>query len=139
MRVEHADDWQHRRQLFSPYMQSMLGFVDRKSAIDMIIAERQLDSAKVYAQSLLAEADMLLLPTAPQRAFSFDDEPPANQADLTSLANQAGLPAVSLPMFTNQSLPAGMQLVGTSGSDFVILNVAEQWQRHSGFKYQIPS
>ncbi len=138
MRVEHADDWENKQALFSPYMQSMLAYIDRKSAIDIIRAERQLDSAKVYAQQLFQQADFLLMPTTPQRAFAFVDSVPANQADLTSLANQAGVPAVSMPMLSSQALPAGMQLIGPYGSDFELLEIAENWQQTSGFQYAIP-
>ena len=78
------------------------------------------------------------MPTNLQRAFSFDDPVPANQADLTSFANQAGLPAVSLPMLSTQSLPAGMQIVGPLGSDNYLLDLAESWQQHTEFKCELP-
>jgi aspartyl-tRNA(Asn)/glutamyl-tRNA(Gln) amidotransferase subunit A len=138
MRAEHADDWLNKQALFSPYMRSMLSFIDRKSAIDLIHAERQLDQAKVYAQQLFQQADYILMPTTPQRAFAFSDKVPANQADLTSLANQAGLPSVSMPMLSSADLPAGMQIVGPSGSDFMLLNIVEKWQQESGFTYRLP-
>lgn len=138
MRVEYADDWLHKQAMFSPYMCNMLSFVDSKSALDLITAERQLDLAKVYAQGLFQQASYILMPTAPQRAFAFTESVPANQADLTSLANQAGLPALTMPMLSDADLPAGMQIVGPRGSDFELLNIAQKWQQQSGFKYALP-
>ncbi len=138
MRVEHAQDWQSNREKFSPYMQSMLGFIDTRTPMDIIQSERVLDNAAVFANSLFERGQVLLMPTAPQRAFSFEKTTPANQADLTSFANQAGLAAVSIPMLTNNSLPTGMQLVGPNGSDHLLLSLAEKWQREAGFNYQLP-
>lgn len=40
----------------------------------------------------------MLLPTAPQCAFSFETPAPVNQADFTAIANMAGLPAMSTPL-----------------------------------------
>lgn len=138
MRIEHADDWANNRDKFSPYMQSMLGFIDSKTPMDIIQSERVLDDAVVFSKQLFQKGDLLLLPTAPQRAFSFDESVPSNQADLTSFANQAGLPAVSMPMKTTAELPAGMQLVGPPGTDFLLLELCEQWQKETQFNYQLP-
>lgn len=138
MRQEHKEDWQNNRDTFSDYMQAMLGFVDTKSPVDIMRAERVLENAVVFANRLFSQGDFLLMPTAPQRAFSFDEEVPVNQADLTSFSNQAGLAALSLPMQTKQPLPAGMQLVGPKASDFQLLHLARQWQRESGYRFQLP-
>mgnify|MGYP006203621665 FL=1 len=111
----------------------------RKTAIDYSTALNVLEQATVAARQWLAHGHFMLLPTAPQRAFSLTGTVPANQADLTSFANQAGLPALSIPMLSLQPLPAGMQLVGPHGSDFQLLALAELWQQHSGFIYRLPA
>jgi Asp-tRNA(Asn)/Glu-tRNA(Gln) amidotransferase A subunit family amidase len=138
MRVEHAHDWAHHRSKFSDYLQSMLSFIETKSPMDIMASERVLDQAEIYGRGLFENGGYLLLPTAPQRAFSFADSVPSNQADLTSLANQAGLPAVSIPMLTDHELPAGMQIVGPKMSDKSLLQIAQQWQQATQFKYQLP-
>lgn len=138
MRIEHGDDWQHNQELFSPYLTSLLSYIDRKSPMDIIDCERVLDNAKVFARGLFQQGHFLLMPTTPQRAFSMTESAPANQADLTSLANQAGLCAVSMPMLTDHSLPAGMQLLGPSGSDLQILKLTADWQQLSQYQYQYP-
>jgi len=139
MRVEHAAHWQNNREQFSPYLESLLTYIDTKSPMDVIKAERVLDNAIIEARNILSEGDFMLMPTTPQRAFSFNEAIPANQADLTSLANQAGLPAVSLPMKSSHALPCGMQIVGKHGSDVALLALAEQWQTHTQFEYKIPA
>ncbi|MEP1444637.1 MAG: amidase [Paraglaciecola sp.] len=138
MRIEHQADWQDNQHLFSDYMRGMLSYIERKSPMDIMGSERVLDKAKVLARQLFKQGNAILMPTNLQRAFSFDDPVPANQADLTSFANQAGLPAVSLPMLSTQSLPAGMQIVGPLGSDNYLLDLAESWQQHTEFKCELP-
>ena len=139
MRLEYAAEWQHSKAQFSPYLQALLAYPERKTAIDYGAALQVLEQATVTARQWLGQGHLMLLPTAPQRAFSLNDAVPANQADLTSFANQAGLPALTMPMLSSQLLPAGMQLVGPHGSDFQLLQLAELWQQHSGFIYRLPA
>jgi Asp-tRNA(Asn)/Glu-tRNA(Gln) amidotransferase A subunit family amidase len=138
MRVEHEQDWQNNQDKFSDYMRAMLSYIERKSPMDMMQSERVLDNAILFARQVFKGGCAILMPTNLQRAFSFDDPVPANQADLTSFANQAGLPAVSLPMISDQPLPSGMQIVGPLGSDNHLLHIAERWQEHTGFRYTLP-
>jgi len=139
MRLYHADAWQNRNEDFSPYLRSLLTYIDSKTPMDVMQAELALEKAVLKARKLFAQGDFLLMPTAPQRAFTMDAQVPANQADLTGFANQAGLCAVSLPMLTEHKLPAGMQIVGAPCSDRQVLALAEKWQQHTEFSYQIPS
>ncbi len=139
MRIEHQDDWANNQHKFSEYMRGMLTYIERKSPMDMMQSERVLDNAKVFARQLFKQGCAILMPTVLQRAFSFEESVPANQADLTSFANQAGLPAVSLPMLSDKALPAGMQIVGPLGSDNQLLQLAERWQEHTQFRYTLPS
>lgn len=73
----------------------------------------------------LGTAGVLLLPTAPQTAFSHDRPAPANQADFTGLANIAGLPAIAIPAgFSDDGLPVSVQLVGPAGSELRLIALA---------------
>jgi aspartyl-tRNA(Asn)/glutamyl-tRNA(Gln) amidotransferase subunit A len=69
------------------------------------------------------------LPTAPQTAFDLRNPAPANQADLTAMANMAGLPAITLALRCPPGqMPAGLQIVGRRGDDARLLAWAEQVQ-----------
>jgi aspartyl-tRNA(Asn)/glutamyl-tRNA(Gln) amidotransferase subunit A len=138
MRVEHEHHWVNDNEKFSPYLKQLLSYIDRKSPMDVIKSERILDRALIQAREIFSKGDFILMPTTLQRAFSFNDPVPANQADLTSLANQAGLASVSIPMISQNLLPAGMQIVGRNGSDFQLLSLAEKWQQHTEFSYKLP-
>jgi Asp-tRNA(Asn)/Glu-tRNA(Gln) amidotransferase A subunit family amidase len=112
----------------SPRFRELLGYAERKSAADYANAERVLDAAALKMRRLFAQVDVLVMPTTPQGAFPLNGPVPDSQADLTSFANLAGCPAVSIPMGTlPDGLPIGMQLVGARGSDLRLLELAQVW------------
>jgi len=112
----------------SPRFRTMLGYAERKSAADYANAERMLDAAALKMRRLFAQVDVLVTPTTPQAAFPLDGPVPDSQADLTSFANLAGCPAVSIPMgVLPDGLPIGLQLVGARGSDLRLLELAAVW------------
>jgi aspartyl-tRNA(Asn)/glutamyl-tRNA(Gln) amidotransferase subunit A len=125
MNLVHANAMANTPHLLSPELRDMLAFARGKSAVDLIAADRLLDHAIVRARQLFQRVDVLLTPTTPQPAFAFGKPVPVNQADLTSLANFAGMPALSLPMGTVAGLPVGMQLIGPVGSDLALIELGE--------------
>ncbi|WP_163930656.1 amidase [Paraferrimonas sp. SM1919] len=138
MLLTHQALWQNNKASFSDDLRALLEFGETKNGVSAVKAMRQLEQVNVHVNQWLEGADMLLLPTTPQRAFSLDGEVPAGQADLTSMANICGLPAVSMPMIT-EHLPVGMQLIGRIGSDRQLLTLTEQWQQQSGFTFKPPT
>ena len=80
--------------------------------------------AREAAHAALGRVDALLLPTAPQLPFPHGSEVPANQADLTALANFSGLPALALPVGSPGPLPASVQLVGRPWAETALFDLA---------------
>jgi aspartyl-tRNA(Asn)/glutamyl-tRNA(Gln) amidotransferase subunit A len=112
----------------SPQFRRLLDYATRKTAADYAEADRVLDTAALKMRRLFAQIDVLVTPTTPQGAFPLDGHVPDTQGDLTSFANLAGCPAVSIPMGTlPNGLPIGMQLVGARGSDLRLLELAAVW------------
>lgn len=127
MNLVHAEDLAQHPELFSPALRKMLAYAGTRSAIDLAAAVNLLDESVLKARRVFSDVDVLLTPTTPQPAFAFGTPTPANQADLTSFANFAGVPALSLPMGRSaDGLPLGLQLMGPIGSDLQLMALGEQ-------------
>lgn len=131
MNVVHAEDLEAHPDAFSPTLSAMLAYARSRSAVEACAARRLLDQAIVKAREVFARLDVLLTPTTPQAAFEFGEKVPVNQADLTSFANFAGIPALSMPMgVAANGLPVGLQLLGPLGSDLQLMALAERIEAH---------
>lgn len=97
------------------------------SAYHGVLAAR----AAVEKQLAFQGIDLLVSPTAPQRAFPQGGPVPSSQADFTCLANVCDLPAASIPLAVD-GLPIGLQVMGPSWSDPFVLRVAIRLEREFG-------
>jgi Asp-tRNA(Asn)/Glu-tRNA(Gln) amidotransferase A subunit family amidase len=105
-----------------PDLVAMLRYAGRKSAVDLARALSIVVDAAARMAELQREHELLLLPTAPQAAFRFDEAVPANQADLTAIANMTGAPGISVPLpVVAGAMPIGVQIVGVRGGDARVL------------------
>ena len=85
------------------------------------------------ASKTFTDVDVVIAPTAPQVAFRFSDDVPADQADFTAWANIAGLPAISLfAGLTSNGLPTSVQLIGKPGTDEQLLSLARSLEELFG-------
>ena len=109
----------------SANLRAALEFGRRANAERIKRAAQHLDEARARIRDWLERAQVIVLPATPQRAFAFDAEVPANQADLAVPASILGLPALSIPAPTGaQELPVGAQLFSAQGADALLLGVA---------------
>ena len=139
MLVEHAEAWAGDRSKFSPLLVKLMSWAEGRSAAELAAASQLADRAQVQLQQWLARCDVLVMPTAPQRAFAFGTPAPASQADLTAYANMAGNPALSLPLpVAAGELPVGMQLVGKIGDELQLIALAEAFQQAVAWQPSLP-
>ncbi len=110
-------DLMDRQDGMSDALRGLLAYGAALPSARMVDALARVRAARRAARRALAQVDALLMPTAPQRAFAHGSPVPDNQADLTALANFAGLPAISLPVASDEGLPAAVQLVGPDWSE----------------------
>ncbi|WP_269792490.1 amidase [Stenotrophomonas sp. Iso1] len=137
--VEHADAWAGDRSKFSPLLVKLMSWAEGRSAAELAAASQLADRGHVQLQQWLAQCDVLVMPTAPQRAFAFGMPAPASQADLTAYANLAGNPALSVPLpVAAGELPVGMQLVGNIGDELLLIALAEAFQRTVAWQPSLP-
>ncbi|WP_449468111.1 amidase [Stenotrophomonas humi] len=139
MLVEHADAWAGDRSRFSPLLVKLMSWAEGRSAAEFAAASQLADRGQVQLQQWLAQCDVLVMPTAPQRAFAFGTPAPASQADLTAYANLAGNPALSVPLpIAAGELPVGMQLVGNIGDELQLIALAEAFQQAVAWHPSLP-
>ena len=110
----------------SAHLRKLLAF-GRDAPKEKVEAARDLiATAAKAATDAFADVDAILMPTAPQLAFAHGTPVPANQADLTALANFAGCPAAALPVTVPaDALPSSIQILGPRWSDPAVLAWAE--------------
>jgi len=121
---EHAADWRAQPQNFSPELSRLLKWVEAQPATVCAAAQRTVAAAHIEVQRWWLQGDVMLLPTTPQSAFAFGDPVPSNAADFTSIANMAGVPALSVPLPCAPGvMPAALQAIGPHGSDAALLTI----------------
>ncbi len=82
-------------------------------------AESICDTTSRTLRSEVGQA-LLVGPTTPCLAPAFGEEPPVIMADLTVPAAIAGVPAISLPVWSSAfHLPAGLQLIGADDASLL--------------------
>lgn len=108
----------------SPGFRAALQYGRDAGTVRLARALFRLAEVRAGALRALDACDLLLMPTAPQRAFSFGTPTPPDQADFTALANIAGLPAIAIP-WPADGLPASVQLVGHPHAEALLVGVAE--------------
>jgi aspartyl-tRNA(Asn)/glutamyl-tRNA(Gln) amidotransferase subunit A len=127
--VVHADDLAADPDGFSETFRTYVGWGARQPAHKLAAAYRAIADVRLTARRALAQAPVLALPTTPHEAFAFADPVPHVQADLTSLANMARLPAVTVPMGRGDTgLPVGLQVLAGEFQDALALRVAAAYE-----------
>lgn len=125
-----------------PGLVKMVRFGASQSATALV---RALQWRRDFTRDLLqffTDADVLLLPTSPVTAFAADvigpttisgrKTSPFDWFSWTWPFNLTGQPAISLPVWTGNGLPVGLQIVGRPGADNVVLNFAAALESRLG-------
>jgi aspartyl-tRNA(Asn)/glutamyl-tRNA(Gln) amidotransferase subunit A len=102
---------------FSSSFRDAMAYARRQSALRMSKAYTAMEDARRWLAKEFTRCHAILSPTAPQKAFSFGVGAQPNQAEITTFANLAGVPALALPVADGGDLPMSVQLVGPFGSD----------------------
>lgn len=125
MAAHFADAGQDK---LSANLQKLLTYGPKRSDADWAEDQAILAETAQAVQDIVAKHAAIILPTAPQGAFSHSDYAPANQADYTCLANIANLPAISLPMGVDDAgMPLGLQIVGRTGNEADLFQLAREF------------
>ena len=125
MAAHFADAGQDK---LSANLKKLLTYGPKRSDADWAEDQAILSETAQAVQDIVAKHAAIILPTAPQGAFSHSEDAPANQADYTCLANIANLPAISLPMGVDDAgMPLGLQIVGRTGHEADLFQLAREF------------
>jgi aspartyl-tRNA(Asn)/glutamyl-tRNA(Gln) amidotransferase subunit A len=112
------------------------------SAADYVQAQRVRSMLKREALAVMAEVDVLAMPTMVGLATVFEGyEPDSTRRAPTFMAlwNLTGQPAASLCCgFSHDGLPIGMQIVGKPFDESTVLRVGNAYQQHTDWHMRMP-
>jgi len=129
----HADRLSTCPEGFSEGFRSMMEWGARQPEAAYQSALERLGALRLAASELFRQVDFVLAPVAPQTAFSWDTDVPANQADFTAWANFAGLPATAIPTgLSEEARPLALQVIGPAGLDQETLVAASEIEKVLG-------
>lgn len=91
-------------------------------------AQKMRTKIKEELEEILKTVEMVVTPTVPFRSPAFSNLDSCYGIDshantFTAAVNLAGLPALTIPVKTDQDLPAGLQLIGRAFDEGKLLNV----------------
>ena len=89
----------------------------------------ELQKLKYLTQKAFQDFDFILIPTTPQNSFQIKDKIPANQANFTSLANIADLPAISLPYKNGGKTFHSLQVLAAQHNDEFLLKTSSFFEK----------
>ena len=98
---------------------------------------------KDFSDAFASGINAILTPTAPTGAFKLNDEIKKDPLEMylndvfTVTVNLAGLPAISVPVGTNEKgLPLGLQLIGQPWKEGELLKIADVLEKETMFKFK---
>jgi aspartyl-tRNA(Asn)/glutamyl-tRNA(Gln) amidotransferase subunit A len=120
--VEHGAVMAERPDGFSAGFAGMLRWGARQPEAKVLDARAEISTAREATEAMIGDRVGLLCPTTGGTAFAFGAPIPADQADITCLANMATLPAVAFPMgLSKDGLPLSAQIIGRRSEDILAL------------------
>lgn len=138
----HRENLVHRWEDYGRFTRTGLARGAMLSAADLAQASRFRQHFSRLVAALLAEHDVLVMPSAPtpaQVAAEMDVSQRLRQPAYTGQWNLTGLPAVAVPAgFSSSGLPLSLQVVGRPFAEATVLKVADALQRVTDHHLQAP-
>ncbi len=138
--LQSSEIWANRKTwiekvqpIFGPGIRERLEWASTIDAATTSKARAEHAEIKTYLKRLLGPNDILCLPTSPRVAplkgtnlDKLEVEYRTQAMYLLCIAGLGGLPQISLPLASQNSLPLGLSLIGAPGSDMMLLTLAER-------------
>ena len=121
-------DWRGR---IDEYYARQIEAGSRLSAADYVDALSALREVQGQIGKFFQGYDMMLSPVTGALPGPADEPAPGHYTVFTSIANTAGVPAISIPSgLSPDGLPIGFQLMGRFGADWDLLGMGLQYEQH---------
>ena len=92
--------------------------------------KNDLENLKQNINIFFENNDLIIMPTTPQTTFNRMLEIPYNQANFTSLANIADLPAITLPIYQKgNKKPFSLQIMSSNKNDHNLLKISSYLEK----------
>ena len=92
--------------------------------------KNNLENLKQNINIFFENNDLIIMPTTPQTTFNRMLEIPYNQANFTSLANIADLPAITLPIYQKENKkPFSLQIMSSNKNDHNLLKISSYLEK----------
>jgi aspartyl-tRNA(Asn)/glutamyl-tRNA(Gln) amidotransferase subunit A len=125
--------------VFAAEVRQQLDYGRDLSAAKLVGALKARALLRRRVEALFQEVDLLISPTTPRAALSFDEAVPATTPGYMALANLCGLPALSVPMgFDADGLPLGLQLMAAPFRDPLVLRAGKAYERATDWHERRP-
>ena len=112
------------------------------TAADYVQAQRTRSRIKREFAQVLQKVDLLVMPTRPKPAPTFEEYDPMSplfSPSFTAPFNQTGMPAISVPCgFDSAGLPLGLQIAGKPFDEPTVLKVAYTYQQYARWYQKRP-
>lgn len=139
----HAADLAKTPEKYAPQLRDRLMLGGVYLAEEYVQAQRARAILKEETATLLREVDLLVTPTAPKTAPTFEtaySEGYRRGAAYTSLFNMTGLPALSVPCgFDPAGLPIGLQIAGRPFAEGLVLRAGHAYQGATDWHHRHPA
>ncbi len=144
----HAREWAEDRQLFGEDLRLSFAVLSGISAAEFLDAQRLRTALREQVRSVLADVDLVALPTtqttAPELGVADRGKAFADTAAIDAmcrfnfLGNLTGLPAGTAPVGAEDGLPIGLQLVGDAWDEATVLGALCHLERIEVARVQKP-
>jgi aspartyl-tRNA(Asn)/glutamyl-tRNA(Gln) amidotransferase subunit A len=133
---EHMDD---PAVVIATDIRQQLDYGRTLSSAKLVGAFRTRGLLQRRVEAVFREVDVLVAPTTPCPAHSFDEDGPKELAAYMALANLCSLPALSLPMgYTEAGLPLGLQIMAAPFGDPLALRVGKSYEQATDWHLRRP-
>lgn len=128
----HHESRQQHPEGFGEGFSKMLDYGAKASDQKLMLAQQAMQKVRQQFDEMFSSAPLIVMPTSLELPLANTEPARHDEADLTSLANIVGCPALSIPCAEQDGLFAGVQLMMERHSDRLLLKLGAVLEKGLG-------